>query len=196
MRRADFRRAVVIAPVMAGAIALALVLPACAPSGPTLRWAIDFASPALRTRTDSVVARVLAGGCTGDVIYETQLRSTGSMTVPPPPLAAGSYGLAAFALDDHCEYVGSACRAIDLPMEGEVMLLLSSGGVACPADVCTGHECGDAGTRDSGPRDSGATDASARDAAMDAAPFDAAPSDAGPTDGGMDTGPRDTGPRD
>lgn len=195
------------------ALVTALVLlgaTSCTSAPQTLRWSIELATPALLARTESVVARVLVGGCSGTTaVYDERIRSTDTMTLAPPLLAPGRYGLEAFALDDACALVAADCREVMLPTGGEVTLVLNDAPDAptCPRDVCTAAGCSaiDAGARDAGAgEDAGQTDAGdggARDGGADAGPRDAGPGDAGLTDagrrdGGMRDGGTDSGPRD
>jgi hypothetical protein len=191
-RAVSRRRLALVAALFVPALA-----PSCASAPHSLEWRVELATAELLARTDSVVARVLEGDCSGATIYDARIRPRDTMTMSPPLLSAGHYGLAAFAIDRDCAIVASDCREVVLPSSGEITLLLTDGATAprCPTDVCTAHGCvgTDAGPRDAAPTDGGARDAG--DAGHDGAASDA--SDAGPYDAGPhDSGPRDTGPPD
>lgn len=183
--------------LVASALVLGVLATSCAPPPHVLRWRVEFATAVLRMRTDAVVTRVLAGGCDGEVLYDVRIRAADNMTVPPPLLGPGTYGLAAFAINGSCAIVASDCQEVVMPSEGELTLVLSSGTGApdCPADVCMTGGCGsDAGPHDGGPRDAAQSDAG--DAAMDASIGDAGDVDASFDAGTLDAGPRDGGPID
>ncbi len=161
--------------------ALVGVRAGCAPGPRRMRWSIEFASPALRDRTELVVARVRAGSCEGGVIHEVrQARGTMGSTASAV-LGPGSYGLEAFALDEDCAWVASDCRAVGLPSDVETTLVLGDGSFApdCPPSLCGARRCapidgGSDASFDAGPRDaagdaSDAPELDAPDAGSDAA---------------------------
>ena len=136
-----------------------------APRG--LAWTIDFETPALHTQTSVVSARILRGSCTGTVVYQTEVRASGTMTMSPPNLAPGTYAFAATAYDATCAQLGDDCISITLPGAATVMNLIRAhaAAAACPAAMCRMGSCAvDAGTPDSGPRDAGPLDAPPQDA--------------------------------
>lgn len=172
-------------------------LAGCGGDPHALDWGFQFAEPALRARATVIEARILSGGCTGTVVFTTEIPVTGAMSVAtarPGELAAGRYGLSGSARDSACSIIAEGCLEVQLPAAADTRQIVTLTGAterpACDPGVCSNGSCAGAGA-DGGPGlDSGAVDAglAVSDAGLPP-PTDAGPPppvDAGPppSDGG------------
>jgi hypothetical protein len=132
-----------ITPLLLGA----LVALGCGEDPPQpLEWRVRFADPADAVDVRAFSARILEGGCAGEVVFEVQFPRTGpSADVPlPPTLGPGPHGFAVTARDAACRVVGFECEGADLPdPDGvvEVVLFGVAGRAECAVSLCADGIC-------------------------------------------------------
>jgi hypothetical protein len=135
---------------------------ACTTSDHRLSFSVDFANPALRSRAVLVEATLRKGGCSGALVFETQIER-GEQGAAPPSLAPGRYGFAARARDESCSWFAAGCTEANLPSSSALTVVLSASEAQVVDTKCTpagvdgdsgiSHDWKDADTRDNNPAD-------------------------------------------
>ncbi len=164
---------------------LLTLLTACRADAHPLHWGVHFRTEAERAQARYVEASILEGSCDGRVLFSAEVPLSGSGTMRPMALPAGSYAVRGRARNESCHWYVEGCRELTLPTEVDpfvVTLDPGPGEAACTSMECTEGRC----TSD----DAGMPDATAPDGAMDALP-DAPPDTA--MDARPDTNVRDSG---
>jgi len=104
---------------------LLVVLSGCAVPGP-LGWELELADRNQRADAKVIEATVLAGGCSGEAIFEAQLREGARLEGMPLELAAGTWGFAGSARDEDCVVIAAGCTELETPATGPVVVMLET----------------------------------------------------------------------
>lgn len=109
-----------------------------------LLWRYTFADAATSAQVAVMSGQIRAGGCTGEVLFETQFAVDGSGATLPQTLSEGRYGFFIEARRDDCRVIAEGCLVRDLPLDDgdtvsiELSLADRDG---CPDGRCDGGRC-------------------------------------------------------